>query len=41
MLLNFAPGAPREEYCERLPHMWDHSGEERQAFFERHDTYWV
>lgn len=41
MLLHFAPGAPREEYFERLPHMRDHSDEERQAFFERHDTYWV
>ncbi len=41
MLLHFAPGAPREEYFERLPHMRDHPDEERQAFFERHDTYWV
>ena len=41
MLLHFAPGAPREEYFERVPHMQDHSDEERQAFFERHDTYWV
>jgi hypothetical protein len=33
--------APREEYFERVPHMRDHSNEERQAFFERHETFWV
>jgi uncharacterized protein YbjT (DUF2867 family) len=30
-----------EEYVERLPHMRDHSGQERQAFFGRHDTCWM
>jgi mannose-6-phosphate isomerase-like protein (cupin superfamily) len=41
MLLHFAPGAPREEYFERVAQMRGHSDEERQAFFEKHDTYWV
>ena len=41
MLLHFSPGAPREEYFERVAHMRGRSDEERQAFFERHDTYWV
>jgi len=30
-----------EECFERLPLMRDRSDSERQAFFERHDTYWV
>jgi quercetin dioxygenase-like cupin family protein len=41
MLLHFAPGAPREEYFERVAQMGGQSEEERQAFFDRHDTYWV
>ena len=41
MLLLFAPGAPREEYFELLPLLGRMSDEERQAFFVRHDTFWV
>ena len=41
MLIHFAPGAPREEYFEQVGQMRDHSDEERRAFFEKHDTYWV
>jgi mannose-6-phosphate isomerase-like protein (cupin superfamily) len=41
MLLHFAPGAPREEYFELLPRLGQMSDEERQAFFVRHDTFWV
>jgi hypothetical protein len=41
MLLHFAPGAPREEYFERLPHLRGQAAGERRAFFDRHDTYWV
>jgi mannose-6-phosphate isomerase-like protein (cupin superfamily) len=43
MLLMFAPGGPREDYFETLargdlPSMTE---EERAAFFDCHDTYWV
>lgn len=41
MLLLFAPGAPREEYFEGLATLGELSDEERRAFFERHDNYWV
>ena len=43
MLLLFAPGAPREEYFETLAKLAEHpmSAEERAAFMDRHDTYWV
>jgi mannose-6-phosphate isomerase-like protein (cupin superfamily) len=41
MLLHFAPGAPREEYFERVPEMRHASHKERSAFFLEHDTFWV
>jgi hypothetical protein len=43
MLLLFAPGAPREEYVETLAKVAEQptSTEERAAFMERHDTYWL
>jgi mannose-6-phosphate isomerase-like protein (cupin superfamily) len=41
MLLHFCPGAPREEYFERVPDMRDATEEERSAFFLKHDTFWV
>jgi mannose-6-phosphate isomerase-like protein (cupin superfamily) len=41
MLLHFAPGAPREDYFERLPKTGDMTDEERTAFFLWHDTFWV
>ena len=41
MLLHFAPGAPREDYFERLPQLGAMSKEEVDAFFLEHDTYWV
>ncbi|WP_026924163.1 cupin domain-containing protein [Glycomyces arizonensis] len=41
MLLLFAPGAPREGYFEGLATLGELSEEERRAFFEYHDTYWV
>jgi oxalate decarboxylase/phosphoglucose isomerase-like protein (cupin superfamily) len=41
MLLHFAPGAPREDYFERLPQLSRMAPEERDEFFLRHDTFWV
>jgi mannose-6-phosphate isomerase-like protein (cupin superfamily) len=41
MLLLFAPGAPREAYFEGLATLGELSEEERRAFFEAHDNYWV
>jgi mannose-6-phosphate isomerase-like protein (cupin superfamily) len=41
MLLHFAPGAPREDYFERLPQLSAMSAAERDAFFLQHDTFWV
>ena len=41
MLLHFCPGAPREEYFERVLDMRDAPEEERAAFFLKHDTFWV
>ncbi|MFD9293069.1 cupin domain-containing protein [Streptomyces sp. NPDC060030] len=41
MLLLFTPGAPREEYFERVSEMADATDEERAAFFDKHDSYFV
>lgn len=45
MLILFTPGAPREAYFEGLVAMaegrWDPSPEERQAFLEQHDNFYV
>lgn len=44
MLLLFAPGAPREDYFETLADAARRealSGEAREEFFRRHDTYWL
>jgi mannose-6-phosphate isomerase-like protein (cupin superfamily) len=41
MLIHFAPGAPREEYFEHVAEMADATKEEREAFFLRHDTFWI
>jgi mannose-6-phosphate isomerase-like protein (cupin superfamily) len=41
MLILFAPGAPREEYFERVSTVAQMSEEERSEFFVRHDTYWA
>lgn len=44
LLILFAPGAPREDYFETLRRMGEGlrlDADERAAFFERHDTYWV
>lgn len=41
MLLHFAPGAPREDYFERLPELGGMTDEEKAAFFLRHDTFWL
>ncbi|MFI8288896.1 cupin domain-containing protein [Streptomyces sp. ms191] len=41
MLLLFAPGAPREEYFEKVSTVAAMSEEERAEFFLRHDTYWT
>jgi mannose-6-phosphate isomerase-like protein (cupin superfamily) len=41
MLLLFAPGAPREGYFEGLAELAARSKEERAAFMEFHDTYWL
>ncbi|MCT2592921.1 cupin domain-containing protein [Streptomyces sp. N2-109] len=41
MLLLFTPGAPREEYFERLGEMVRHGGEELAEFLVRHDTFFV
>lgn len=41
MLLQFAPGAPREGYFEGLLDLAGKSEEERAEFFLRHDTYWL
>jgi mannose-6-phosphate isomerase-like protein (cupin superfamily) len=41
MLLHFAPGAPREDYFERITELGAMSDEERVEFFLRHDTFWV
>jgi hypothetical protein len=41
MLLHFAPGGPREDYFEGLPLPESMTAEEHEAFFLRHDTFWV
>jgi mannose-6-phosphate isomerase-like protein (cupin superfamily) len=41
MLLHFAPGAPREDYFERLPDLRGMSDEEKTRFFLWHDTFWL
>jgi mannose-6-phosphate isomerase-like protein (cupin superfamily) len=41
MLLHFCPGAPREEYCERVADMAGKPEAERAEFFIKHDTYWT
>lgn len=41
MLILFTPGAPREDYFERVATARDMSEAEREEFFLRHDTFWV
>jgi mannose-6-phosphate isomerase-like protein (cupin superfamily) len=41
MLILFTPGAPREDYFERVHTVGQMSEEERDEFFRRHDTYWL
>ena len=41
MLILFAPGAPREEYFEEVAKAGSLPPDERAAFYDAHDTYWV
>ena len=41
MLLLFSPGAPREDYFERLPDLASATAQERAAFFDLHDNVWL
>jgi len=41
MLLLFTPGAPREDYFERVHTVGSMSPDDRDEFFARHDTFWV
>jgi mannose-6-phosphate isomerase-like protein (cupin superfamily) len=41
MLMLFAPGAPREEYFERVAGMAKRGGQEFAEFLVRHDSYFV
>lgn len=41
MLLMFAPGGPREDYFETLARGEEMTAERRDAFMQRHDTYWL
>ena len=41
MLILFTPGAPREDYFERVHTVGDMAPEEVEEFFRRHDTFWV
>jgi mannose-6-phosphate isomerase-like protein (cupin superfamily) len=41
MLLHFSPGAPREDYFERVPFVGKMSPEERLEFYLRHDNHWL
>ena len=41
MLLLFTPGAPREEYFEKLSQLADATDEERARFLDKHDSYFV
>lgn len=40
LLLLFAPGAPREDYFERVGHVGEMSEAEREDFFLQHDNHW-
>jgi mannose-6-phosphate isomerase-like protein (cupin superfamily) len=41
MLILFTPGAPREDYFERVATAAGMPEDERAEFFLRHDTFWV
>jgi mannose-6-phosphate isomerase-like protein (cupin superfamily) len=41
MLILFTPGAPREDYFERVGTAKDMAEADRAEFFRRHDTFWV
>ena len=41
MLILFTPGAPREDYFERVHTVGQMSEEDRDEFFRRHDTFWL
>jgi len=41
MLILFTPGAPREDYFERVHTVGEMSADDRDEFFDRHDTVWV
>ena len=41
MLVDVAPGGPREDYFETLARGEQMSEEERAEFMLRHDTFWV
>jgi hypothetical protein len=41
MLLMCAPGGPREDYFETRARGEQMTEEQRAAFMQRHDTYWV
>ncbi|MEV5434693.1 cupin domain-containing protein [Streptomyces sp. NPDC052682] len=41
MLLLFSPGAPREEYFERVAEVAQRGGDELRAFQVRHDSYFL
>jgi mannose-6-phosphate isomerase-like protein (cupin superfamily) len=41
MLMLFSPGAPREEYFEKVAEMARRGGTELAEFLERHDSYFV
>src|SRR3954451_10883828 len=41
MLILFTPGAPREDYFERVHTVGDMDEGERAEFFAYHDTWWV
>ncbi len=41
MLILFTPGAPREDYFERVSTAAAMSEEARAEFFLRHDTFWT
>jgi mannose-6-phosphate isomerase-like protein (cupin superfamily) len=40
-LILFTPGAPREDYFERVSTVAKMAPEEREEFFVRHDTFWL
>ena len=41
MLILFTPGAPREDYFERVHTVGEMTPEDRDEFFRRHDTFWL